>query len=155
MSFRIEGLPAATFQDLFGLPDEALAARGVRRVAVEAANAAPCRITLDDAAPGERVLLLNFEHQPADTPYRARHAIFVREAAGERFDQVDVIPPALRRRVLSIRAFSADHDMVDADLVDGEAAEGLIERLLGREDVAYLQAHYARRGCYAAKITRA
>jgi hypothetical protein len=44
--------------------------------------------------------------------------------------------------------------MVDADLVDGREIEGLIGRLFGDPRVAYLHAHYAKRGCYAARIDR-
>ena len=57
-----------------------------------------------DAKGGDEVILTNFEHQPAATPYRSRHAIFVR--AGETtFDAVDAVPDQLRRRILSLRAF--------------------------------------------------
>ncbi|MBC6982880.1 DUF1203 domain-containing protein [Caulobacter sp. 17J80-11] len=155
MTFRITGLPAADFAHLIGRPDAELAALGVSRVAVVAPNAAPCRITLDDAAPGETVLLLNYEHQPADTPYRSRHAIFVREGTGAAFDAVGVVPAALRRRPLSVRAFDAGHLMVDADLVDGAELERVLEPMLARPDTAYVHLHYAKRGCYAAKAVRA
>jgi hypothetical protein len=61
----------------------------------------------------------------------------------------------MQRRTLSVRAFTADHMMTDADLVDGKDAARLFERLLADPKVAYLQAHYAKRGCYAARIERA
>jgi hypothetical protein len=155
MHFRISGLPATDFQHLYGLSDDALRAQGVQRHVADASAGLPDRIELRDAAPGECVLLLNYTHQPAGTPYRASHAIFVLEGARTAYDAVDAVPPALRRRVLSLRAFDSDHHMVDADLVDGAAAEGLIERLFADPAVAYIQAHYARRGCYAARIDRA
>ena len=44
--------------------------------------------------------------------------------------------------------------MVDADLAEGAEVERLITRLLARGEVAYLQAHYAKRACYAARIGR-
>ncbi len=44
--------------------------------------------------------------------------------------------------------------MVDADLVDGREAETLIARLFADPQVAYIHAHYAKRGCYAARIDR-
>lgn len=69
----------APFERLFGLPDEALAAAGAIRVIANAQPGFPCRITLADAAPGEALLLVNHEHLPVDTPYRSRHAIYVRE----------------------------------------------------------------------------
>ena len=103
---------------------------------------------------GETALLLNYTHQPADNPYRASHAIFVHEGAERRYDAIDTVPAAMQARPLSIRAFDAGDLMVDADLVDGPYAAGLIERLFGDPRVAYLHAHYARRGCYAARIER-
>lgn len=154
MSFRITGLPPAPFFPLFGLDDAELTARGVERMRVDAFPRFPDRIELRDVEPGESVLLLNFEHQPAATPYRAAHAIFVREGATTAFDAIDTVPDALRRRPLSLRAFDAAHGMIDADLVDGSAAEALIERLLADPRCAYVHAHYARRGCYAARIER-
>ncbi|MBV8466943.1 MAG: DUF1203 domain-containing protein [Burkholderiales bacterium] len=155
MSFRITGLPAAPFQHLFGLPDAQLAALGVQRQTADAKPGFPDRITLRDAEPGEAVLLLNYQHQPTATPYRASHAIFVLEDARETFDAIDTIPDAMAQRLLSLRAFDAQHWMVDADVVEGKDAAQLIERLFANGDVAYIQAHYARRGCYAARIERA
>ena len=155
MALRILGLDPAPFIHLYGLSDAALATRGVIRQRVEEPHSAPDRIELRDAEPGEAVLLLNHEYQSADSPYRGRHAIFVREGASERFDAVDEVPEALRRRLLSVRAFDAAGMMVDADVVEGTALESLAERLLADPHVAYLQAHHARRGCYAARIERA
>jgi hypothetical protein len=65
------------------------------------------------------------------------------------------VPEVLRVRPLSVRAFDAAHLMIDADLVDGRELEGLVETCLARAETAYLQVHYARRGCYAARIERA
>lgn len=155
MAFRITGLSPEPFRHLFGLPDAELAARGVQRWTAEAGSRLPDRVELRDAAPGETLLLLNHEHQPADTPYRARHAIFVREGTTDAYDRVDEVPDALRTRVLSLRAFDAAHLMVDAALVDGREAGAAIARLFADPAVAYLQAHYATRGCYAARIERA
>ena len=155
MSYRITGLSPEPFRPLFGLPDEALARRGVRRVVADSPFGFPDRIEISDAAPGESLLLLNYLHQPADTPYRSGHAIFVRERAVARTDLVGEIPTAMRARPLSLRAFDREDMMVDADLVDGAEAEALIERLLADPAAAYIQAHYARRGCYAGRIERA
>lgn len=155
MTFRVIGLSPEPFRPLFGLPEEALARRGARRVVADAPLGFPDRIEISDAAPGESLLLVNYLHQPADTPYRASHAIFVRERDVAPTDVVGEIPPAMRARPLSLRAFDNEDMMVDADLVDGAEAEGLIERLLADGRVAYIQAHYARRGCYAGRIERA
>src|SRR5258707_4732094 len=75
MSFRITGLPAAEFADLFSLSDDALRARrAVRRVA-HARLSYPCPGSLTDAELREHLVLVHYEHQRADTPYRSSHSI--------------------------------------------------------------------------------
>lgn len=155
MAYRITGLSPDPFRPLFGLSEAALAARGVQRWTAEAGSRLPDRIELRDAEPGETLLLVNHEHQPAATPYRASHAIFVREGATTAYAREDEIPEAMRSRMLSLRAFDAGHLMVDAELVDGRDAEAAITRLFAQPVVDYIQAHYATRGCYAARIERA
>lgn len=155
MSYRITGLSPDPFRHLFGLPDAALAAHGAQRWTATPGSRLPDRIELRDAEPGETLLLLNHEHQPATTPYRATHAIFVREGATAAYAREGEIPEAMRSRMLSLRAFDAAHWMVDAELVDGREAEAAISRLFAQPVVAYIQAHYATRGCYAARIERA
>jgi hypothetical protein len=154
MSFRILGLPSEPFTPLFALSDEALAERNIVRRVADAPNSFPCRISLTDAEPGEVVVLTNFEHQPAASPYRSRHAIFVR--AGETtYDAIDEVPDQLRRRVLSVRAFDHAGMIVGAELVDGKALENAIAELFANSRAAYLHAHFAKFGCYAARIERA
>jgi hypothetical protein len=155
MSFRITGLDPKPFRPLYGLSNEALAAQGIRRLPVDDDHGFPDRVELRDLAIGETALLLNFTHQPAATPYRSCHAIFVREGAAQRYDAVDKIPAVMWRRTLSLRAFDPRGDMIDADLVEGRDMAGLIERFLDDPRISYLHAHYARRGCYAARIERA
>ena len=60
----------------------------------------------------------------------------------------------MRTRPLSLRAFDSNHMMVDGDLADGAVAEALIERFFANPQVAYIHAHYASRGSYAARIDR-
>lgn len=155
MSYRIVGLEPEQFEDLFRLSDGELAHLRVVRTKVTEKPGFPCRVTLEDAEPGETVLLLNYEHQSAPTPYRSSHAIYVRENARQRCDAVDRIPPALRSRTLSVRAFDADGMMIDAEIVEGTALESLIERFFADTSAAYLHVHNAKRGCFAARVERA
>ena len=154
MAFRITGLDPAPFKPLFDLTDEALAAHGGLRV-VAADPQMPCRVSMAHASVGEELLLLNHAHQTANTPYRATHAIYVRRLADRAFDAVDTVPEVMASRLLAVRAFDARHMMIDADVTDGREAAALIERLLANPQACYLQAHYARRGCYAGRIERA
>ena len=80
MSFRVQGLEPREFMPLYGLSDGELAQAGAQRFSVNAKPGFPDRVEVRDLDIGEAAILLNYEHQPADTPYRSRHAIFVREA---------------------------------------------------------------------------
>ena len=155
MNFRITGLSPEPFRHLFGLSDADLARHNARRYVADEKPGFPDRVEICDAEPGESVLLVNYEHQPAETPYRSSHAVFIREGAEKTYDRIGEIPPALNGRLIALRAFDADHMIVDADVADGSALEPLIERLLANPKAAYLHAHYAKRGCYAARIERA
>ena len=155
MALRIAGLSPEPFRHLFGLPDDELARHGARRYVADADSRFPDRIEMRDVAPGESVLLLNYEHQPVDSPYRSRHAIVVREGAAAACVTVDEVPQALRSRTLSLRAFDRQGMIVDADLVEGAEMLALAQRLLDDPDTAYVHVPFARRGCYAARIDRA
>lgn len=154
MNFRISGLSPEPFRHLFGLSDEALAAHGAKRYVADRSPGFPDRIEMRDADVGESLLLLNYVHQPASTPYRASHAIFVREGAESTYQSVNTVPEVMRRRLLSLRGFSGAHYLVDADVVHGRELEPLIERFFSSVDIAYIHAHYAKPGCYAARIEK-
>ncbi len=154
MHFRITGLPAEPFEAWFSLSDEALAERRAMRVVADQPHGYPCRISLTDAEPGQSLILLHYEHQPADSPFRASHAIYIREGE-QQYDRVDEVPDQLRRRLLSVRGFDGRGMLRDADVAQGTALEPLIERLFADAQVAYLHIHMARPGCYAARVDRA
>ncbi len=155
MTYSVEGLDPAQFADLIGRPEAELRARRAERHTVVAKPGAPCRISLDDAEIGETVLLLSYEHQPAATPYRQAGPIFIREAAVARYSGSASVPPALAVRLLSLRAFNAAGAMIDADVIEGAALKAAVERLFADSQTTEVHAHYAKRGCFAARLTRA
>jgi Protein of unknown function (DUF1203) len=154
MRFTVSGLPIEKFRPLFGLDDAALAERGVLRRKVGAGDRAPCRITLEDAAVGETVLLLNYEHQPAASPYRSNYAIYVSEAATETRRLTDALPGVFRGRSLALRAFDAQGLLVGAELTENDGVRAAIERQFANPEAAYLHVHNAVPGCYSARIDR-
>jgi hypothetical protein len=154
MSFRIRGLDAAQFAPLFALSDADLAERSMKRVIADAPHSAPCRVTLEDAAPGEALILLPFAHHMAHSPYRASGPIFVRETAAAAFDAVDTLPPVFQGRLLSVRAYDAQGDMTGAEVVESDPRE-LFARFFADPAVAHIDVHYARRGCFGGRVTRA
>jgi hypothetical protein len=155
MAFRITGLSPEPFRHLFYLSDQELTHRGVIRYVADKATGFPDRIEMRDASVGEKLLLLNHVCQPASTPYRTTHAIFVREGAEHAYDRVNEVPEVMRTRLLSLRAYDAQGMMVDADVVDGRDIESVISQFFVSRQVAYIHAHNAKRGCYSGRIDRA
>ena len=154
MDYQISSLNADKFSHLFGLDDQALNKQNVVRMTVTEKPGFPCRATLEDAEVGESVLLLNYEHQPAESPYRSSHAIFVRENATGAGLYDNEIPQQLLIRNLSVRSFDAAGMMVDADTCSGEDLEAMISRFFANAAADYIHVHTAARGCYLAKVAR-
>ena len=155
MHFRIRGLPAEQFAPLFSLSDQELARQGaVRQIADAREPGYPCRVSLTDSRPGDELILVNYEHHAADSPYRMRFAIFVREG-DETFDALDTVPQQLRTRTLAVRAFDAGAMMIAHELIEGKDVESAIARLFADPRAAYLHVHFASPGCYAARVDRA
>ncbi|WP_097461352.1 DUF1203 domain-containing protein [Mangrovitalea sediminis] len=154
MSFRITGLDASEFQPLFGMSSHDLRKLGAVRVIAETSPRYPDRIELRDAKVGESLILVNYMHQPASTPYKASHAVYVLENPSHRYDQVNQIPDVLLSRMISLRAFDDSDMMMGAELCEGHALERFIEKMLADENTAYIQLHYAKYGCYACRVDR-
>ncbi len=155
MSYVVGGLSPESFVHLFGQPDEALAERGVIRVRADAKPGYPCRITLEDAEPGETLLLLNHMDHAVATPYRNAYAIYVRESAvmANRFE--GSLPPVFANRPIALRGYDADGMLRGATLALAGDAEARIGDLFARPEIAYIHAHNAAHGCFAARIDRA
>jgi hypothetical protein len=153
MTFRIIGLPAQLFTDLFALSDRELATRNAVRRIADAKPGYPCRVSLTDAEPGQEVILTHFEHHAVASPFRASHAIYVRRGETT-YDAIDCIPEQLRLRLLSVRAFDTAGMLVGAEVAEGAQLEGTIDQLFADARAAYLHVHFARPGCYAARIER-
>lgn len=154
MTYKIKGLPRLPFAPLFGLSDDELAACGARRVVADKDFGYPCRVSLEDAAAGETLILLNHASHDVEGPYRATHAILVREQAEDVAPLIDATPPVFARRTLSLRAFDAAGDLVASRVARPEEHDRAIRDLLGEEQVDHIDAHNAGHGCFSARIER-
>jgi hypothetical protein len=154
MSFRVVGLDPAPFAPLVFLSDDELAAKGMRRMIADNKPGYPCRVTLEEAEPGERVLLVGYQHQKAHSPYDAGGPIFVRESARDTFDRVGELPPVFNGRLLAVRAYDADGMMIHAEVVDSDP-RALFAQFFADPATRYLHVHNARRGCYSCRVERA
>ena len=149
MTYRIAGLDPGRFSDVAGL----IAAGAIRTIA-DAPRAYPCRVTLEDAAPGEPVLLVNFVSADVDTPFRASHAIYVREGATAAPVYRDAVPDYLDRRTLSLRGFDRAGMIRLAALAGPGEADAGLRGLLHDAEISYVDVHNAAYGCFLARAGR-
>ncbi len=154
MTYRITGLSPEPFADLIGADAATLATHGAVRVTAAAKPGYPCRITLDDAEPGETLILLNHVSHDVATPYRSAYAIYVREMAVETATFEDALPPVFANRPMAFRAFDAEGMLRDAALALPGEADTKIRALFEQSEIAYLHAHNAAHGCFSAKVER-
>ena len=153
-NWQLTGIDHQPFERLFDLSDAQLAEHGAVRRIADANAGFPCRISLIDAAAGEELLLLPFEHHPAASPYRASGPIFVRRGAQRRRLAPRDVPPYVTTRLISVRAYDAAAMMVDAAVCEGTAVAQELDRLFGDPAVRYVHLHNARRGCFSCAVTR-
>lgn len=124
-------------------------------VEVDACPGFPCRVSLEDAKIGERVLALNYTHHKTNTPYRSSGPIFVRENAVTADTRVNEIPDMLRHRLLSLRGYSQDGLMLEAEVVEGMEVETCIHGIFQNARIEYIQIHNAKPGCFNCTVVRA
>jgi hypothetical protein len=153
-SFQLIGLVPGEFSHLYGLSAERLAPLGITRLIADSKPGFPCRISLQDAEPGEELLLLPYEHQPAASPYRASGPIYVRVGSQQSNHRPNEIPPYVTLRQISVRAYDARHMIVAAEICPGVAAEAEIQRQFANPDVAYIHLHNAKQGCFSCRVER-
>jgi hypothetical protein len=152
MAYRIEGLAPEPFEGLFAMDDEALVAQNARR-AVADGPGYPCRVSLEEAEPGEALVLVNHVSHEAPTPFRAAHAIYVRKGA-ERGAYTDAVPAIFATRTLGLRGFDAEGMLRGALLALPGEADAKIRELFVRPEIAEIHAHNAALGCFLARIER-
>ncbi|KTE21162.1 hypothetical protein ATE67_07555 [Sphingopyxis sp. H050] len=153
MTYMIRGLASDPFAGLFDLDDAALAAINARRVTATADRGFPCRISLEDAKAGEALILLHHTSHDVTTPYRSSYAIYVRPGVTAATYR-DATPPVFEGRPLALRAFDAAGMLQTARLAGPGEADGAIRDLFADEAIAYIDAHNAAHGCFAARIER-
>ena len=154
MSFQIHALPAEPFAALFQMSDADLKKHRTIRKTVADFPGVPCRVTMEDAQPGETVVLTNYNHLPSDGAYHGSHAIYVREGKSAAHLNPDEVPLVLSQRTLSLRAMDTENMFVHAEVVEGQELDNALNRIFQDKTVAQVHIHYAGAGCFAARATR-
>ena len=153
MAYRIEGLAPEAFESLFSMTDGELAERNAVRVIADNPTSYPCRVSLEDAAPGEELVLLNHVSNDVPTPFRTAYAIYVRKGA-QAASYTDETPDYLDQRTLSLRGFDEAGMLREGVLAMPGEADGQVRTLFERPDIATIHAHSATYGCFLARIER-
>ena len=154
MTFQIHALPEVNFQHFFTLSDDELHNTGAKMETAEVSPGYPCVVSLVDAGTGERVLLINYEHLAERSPYRASHAIYVRQGAVKCQLAAGEIPQMLASRTLSVRGYDADHLMIQAAVLPGGELAEKLDADFQVPNLSYVHIHIAAPGCFAARATR-
>ncbi len=153
-AFRVVPLSYAPFAELFERDDAALASIGARRVVATHTPGFPCRVSLEDAEPGEELLLLHWEHHAANSPYRAAGPIYVRRHAQPPALAAGELPRVVTRRLISVRAFDASGLMIGAEVREGGEVHAELERQFANPEVSYVHLHNAKPGCFSCAVER-
>jgi hypothetical protein len=152
-TFTVYALPPAELdrirtagRDDFGHP---------RRISVnEYVPGAPLRCCLRDAEVGERLALLSWRPltEAPDSVYAEVGPVFVHADSCAGYRESAAYPAGFRHRTQLLRSYSADGDMVDYEITDGDAAEASIEKLLANPDAAVVHSRNVKAGCYMLAI---
>ena len=153
MTYRIKGLERAPFEPLFAAGDEELARLGAQRLKANGPGY-PCRVSLEEAADGESLILLSFVSHDVVGPFRTAYGIYVREAAAQAPVFDDEIPALLARRTLGLRGFDADGMLRGALLAMPGETDARIRERFGSPEIASIHAHNAAHGCFLARVER-
>jgi hypothetical protein len=149
--FRIVPLPtevadAARQSAAAAVPDHAI-------VVADSPHGFPCRHCLRFARPGERVILFPYAAVPPGHPYSESGPIFVHAEPCQRYTATSEFPVELRNG-RALRAYDSEFNMIDAEVVNGNEPEAVIEKLLQNPEVAFVDARSVTRGCYTFRIER-
>lgn len=146
MAYKITGLSPDQLENVASAP-------GTVRVVASSKPGFPCRVTLEDAEPGE-LLLFNHVSHDVNSPYRSSYAIYARPGARTAAQYMDKVPPIFAGRALGMRAFGVDAMMKTARLAQPGDADREIWQLFELDEVAYIDVHNAAHGCFAARVER-
>jgi len=129
-----------------GAPDHVL-------VTADSPRGYPCRHCLRWASPGEAMVLFPFAAIAPGRPYSETGPIFVHAEPCERYAATHEFPSEFRKGRV-VRAYNSQHDLIAADVANGEGPEAVIERFLQKPETAFVHVRSASHGCYTMEVKR-
>ena len=151
-TFRIVPLPTEVAEEARHVTESGAADHAV--IKVDSATGYPCRHCLRWAQLGERVILFPYTSIPAGHPYSETGPIFVHVERCQRYSPIDEYPVNFRNG-RAFRAYDADYNMIDAEIVNGREPEAVIEKLLQNPKTEFVDARSLTHGCFTFRILRA
>src|SRR5213083_280645 len=123
-------------------------------IMVDSATGYPCRHCLRWAQPGERVILFPYAAIPCGHPYSETGPIFVHANECQRYTATNEYPADFRNgRVF--RAYDANYNIIEAEIVNGSEPEVVIETLFPNPDTAFVDVRSVTHGCFTFRVQRA
>ena len=155
-NFKVVPLKSIAFLSYFNMTESELKKHDAYIFEADECPCYPCRVSLQDAEIGERVLALAYEHHSAvNSPYRSSGPIFVREGAVMARAQINEVPKMLLHRMLSVRGYNIQGNMIEADTVRGAEITSVLNSQLSNKDVSYIHIHNSGPGCFNCAVERA
>jgi hypothetical protein len=122
-------------------------------VTADSPSGYPCRHCLRWAQPGERMILFPFAAIAPGRPYSESGPIFVHAEPCERYAKTHEFPSEFRNG-RALRAYNSHHDIIVAEVANGEGPEAVIERFLQEPETAFVHVRSASHGCYTMEVER-
>jgi len=154
VNFNIKALDHNLFSKYFSMSGAELEKCGMYLFVADKHPCYPCRVSLQDAEVGEKVLAIPYEHHPVQSPYKSTGPIFIRKEAKTATPGINEIPKMLRHRLLSIRGYSSETLMVEAETIPGEELEIVLVKQFQNDAVQYIHIHNAGPGCFNCEVNR-
>jgi hypothetical protein len=123
---------------------------------VRADSGSPCRHCLQDAAAGDGLLLGSYHFGNPQGIYWAPSPVWVHAEPCPRFEQSDTVPEIVRNRLVSVRAYDSQDQMIYelGEVCRGTKVEAPLERALGDSRTGYVNIHTAGPGCFLCRAER-
>ena len=153
--FQILSLAGKLFSSYFNMCTKELQDVGAYLFLSDECPCYPCRVSLEDAKVGERVLALEYTHHAVQGPYKSSGPIFVRENAKEAKLSGNEIPDMLKHRFLSVRGYSDRGIMIEAETTPGSHLKTALIQQFQNKHVEYIHIHNASPGCFNCTAVRA
>jgi hypothetical protein len=151
-AFRIVPLPTAIAEKARRVAESGAEDHAV--VKVDSATGYPCRHCLRWAQPGESVILFSYASIPPGHPYSETGPIFVHAEPCQRYSAIDEYPADFHNG-RAFRAYDANYNIINAEVVNGNDPEAVIEKMLQNPKTEFVDARSVTHGCFTFRIVRA